>query len=246
MDSTDTKRLRVNKKIDLKRLPRHIAIIMDGNGRWATKRGLPRNMGHKAGFENIKKIVEYIYNLGIKFVTFFTFSTENWKRPKKEIEGIFDLVRNHLNKGDEVQKFVDNKIRIVSMGDITKLPEDLYNKLIEVEDKTKDFDKLTLNLAINYGGRDEILRAVNQAISVGERLESEEDFAKYLYSNGLPDPDFIIRTSGEKRISNFMLYQMAYSEFYFTKTYWPSFGKKELEKAIIDFQGRKRRFGAVE
>ena len=245
MGSLRQNKVKFNRKLDLNRLPKHIAIIMDGNGRWATHRGLPRNMGHKAGFENIKRIVEHIYNLGIHYVTFFTFSTENWKRPKEEINGIFDLVRNYLKSDNEIQRFIDSGVRVTTMGDITKLPGDLLDKLMEVKEKTKDGKELTLNLAINYGGRDEILRAVNQAISVGERIETEEDFARYLYSDGLPDPDFVIRTSGELRLSNFMLYQMAYSELYFTKVYWPSFGKKELEKAIIDFQGRKRRFGAV-
>lgn len=245
MDIDKQHKLKINKKLDINRLPKHVAIIMDGNGRWATKRGLPRRLGHKAGFENIKRIVEHLYKLGIEYVTFFTFSTENWKRPKEEIDGIFGLVRDHLKDEGEVQKFVDNGIRITTMGDVTKLPKDLYDKLLEVEDLTKEQHKLTLNLAINYGGRDEILRAVNQAIAAGERLESEQDFARFLYSYGIPDPDFIIRTSGEMRISNFMLYQMAYSEFYFTKTYWPSFGVKELEKALINFQNRKRRFGAV-
>ena len=245
MNSVGDKQYKFNKKLDLHRLPQHVAIIMDGNGRWATHRGLSRSMGHKAGFENIKKIVEHVYRLGIKFLTFFTFSTENWKRPKEEIDGIFNLVRDHLKDESEVQKFVDNDIRITTMGDITKLPKDLFEKLEEVKEKTKDAKTLTLNLAINYGGRDEILHAVNQAVAVGERLEDEKDFSKYLYSSNLPDPDFVIRTSGEQRISNFMLYQMAYSELYFTKTYWPSFDKKELEKALINFQHRKRRFGDI-
>ena len=245
MDLVNNKKHKISHKLNLNRLPRHIAIIMDGNGRWAKRRGLTRNMGHKAGFENVKKIVEHAYELGIKFLTFFTFSTENWKRPQAEIDGIFDLVRNHFKNEDEVNKLIDNGIRVTTMGDITKLPEDLYKKLLEVKEKTQDGNKLTLNLAINYGGRDEILRAVNQAVKVGECLEKEEDFAKYLYTDSLPDPDFVIRTSGELRLSNFMLYQMAYSELYFTKVFWPSFGKKEFEKALIDFQNRNRRFGAV-
>jgi len=238
------KKLKINRKLDLHRLPLHIAIIMDGNGRWAQKRGLPRNLGHKAGFENIKKIVEHIYKLGIPYVTFFTFSTENWQRPKEEIDGIFNLVRNHLKDDNEVQRFLDNDIRLVTMGDLSKLPDDLKDKIIDVSNKTKNANKLTLNLAINYGGRDEIVRAVNMALKDGKTL-NVDDFSKYLYSNGLPDPDFVIRTSGELRVSNFMLYQMAYSEFYFTKTYWPDFGPKQLEIALIDYQKRKRRFGAI-
>lgn len=239
------KKLKVNRKLDLHKLPQHIAIIMDGNGRWAKRRGLPRSFGHKAGFENIKKIVEHIYKLGIPYVTFFTFSTENWKRPQDEIDGIFNLVRDHLNNEKEVQRFLDNDIKLVTMGNLAKLPSDLHNKIVEVAQKTQNAKKLTLNLAINYGGRDEILKAVNLAINDGKILNSSKEFEKYLYSKDLPDPDFVIRTSGELRISNFMLYQMAYSEFYFTKTYWPDFRPKQLEAALIDYQKRQRRFGAV-
>lgn len=245
MDLSFGKKIKISRKLDLHRLPQHIAIIMDGNGRWAKRRGLPRNMGHKAGFENIKRIVEHLYNLGIKYVTFFTFSTENWKRPQEEIDGIFNLVRNHLQDEKEVQKFLDNDIKLMTMGDISKLPNDLYQKLIETTQKTQNASKMVLNLAINYGGRDEIVRAVNLAIEKGEKVQSSKDFEQFLYSKDLPEPDFVIRTSGELRLSNFMLYQMAYSEFYFTKTYWPDFNEKELQRALIDFQKRKRRFGAV-
>ncbi|MBQ7602659.1 MAG: di-trans,poly-cis-decaprenylcistransferase [Clostridia bacterium] len=239
------KKLKVNRKLDLHKLPQHIAIIMDGNGRWAKRRGLPRSFGHRAGFENIKRIVEHVYKLGIPYITFFTFSTENWKRPQDEIDGIFNLVRDHLNNDKEVQRFLDNDIKLVTMGDLTKLPSDLHHKIVEVAQKTQNAQKLTLNLAINYGGRDEILKAINLAIKDGKVLNSSKEFEKYLYSKDLPDPDFVIRTSGELRISNFMLYQMAYSEFYFTKTYWPDFGPKQLELALIDYQKRQRRFGAV-
>ncbi len=245
MDSSSGKKIKINRKLDLQRLPQHIAIIMDGNGRWAKRRGLPRNMGHRAGFENIKRIVEHLYHLGIKYVTFFTFSTENWKRPKEEIDGIFDLVRNHLKNEKEVQKFLDNDIKLTTMGDISKLPQDLYNKLVETSQKTKNASTMVLNLAINYGGRDEIMRAVNLLVERGTKIESSEQFEQLLYSNNMPDPDFVIRTSGELRLSNFMLYQMAYSELYFTKTYWPDFNEKELQRALIDFQKRRRRFGAV-
>lgn len=242
---TFDKKIKINHKLDLHRLPQHIAIIMDGNGRWAQRRGLPRNFGHKAGFENIKKIVEHIYHLGIPYVTFFTFSTENWKRPKDEIDGIFSLVRNHLNDEKEVNKFLENDIKLTTMGDLNRLPADLKDKIVDVSKKTEKAQKLTLNLAINYGGRDEIVRAVNMAIKDGRIINSQEEFSQYLYSADLPDPDFVIRTSGELRVSNFMLYQMAYSEFYFTKTYWPDFGPKQLQKALVDYQKRKRRFGAV-
>ena len=238
-----TSKIKLNKRLDLGRVPAHIAIIMDGNGRWATKRGLPRNMGHKAGCENLKKIVEFIYELGIKYATFFTFSTENWKRPQEEIDGIFNVVRDYLDEdGDE---FVEKGAKIVVSGDYTKLPQDLVDAINRIIEKTKNCDKFVLNLAINYGGRDEILMGVNKAIQAGKELQNQQDFAKLLYNSDIPNPDFVIRTSGEMRVSNFMLWQMAYSEFYFTKVYWPSFTEKDLQKALIDYQQRKRRFGAV-
>ncbi len=236
-------KLKVLKQLDLTRLPTHIAIIMDGNGRWATKRGLPRNMGHKAGCENLKRIIQHIYDLGIKYATFFTFSTENWKRPKEEIDGIFNIVRQYLD--EDAEQFVSRGARVVVSGDYKKLPKDLVNSISNIIKKTEKCDKFVLNLAINYGGRDEILMGVNEAIKQGKALEKAEDFSKLLYSKDLPDPDFVIRTSGEMRVSNFMLWQMAYSEFYFTPVYWPSFSEKDLQRALIDFQKRKRRFGSL-
>lgn len=236
-------KLKVIKQLDLTRLPTHIAIIMDGNGRWATKRGLPRNMGHKAGCENLKRIIQHIYDLGIKYATFFTFSTENWKRPKEEIDGIFNIVRQYLD--EDADQFVKRGARVVVSGDYKKLPQDLVDSISNIIKKTEKCDKFVLNLAINYGGRDEILMGVNEAIKQGKTLEKAEDFSKLLYSKDLPDPDFVIRTSGEMRVSNFMLWQMAYSEFYFTPTYWPSFSEKDLQRALVDFQKRKRRFGSL-
>lgn len=237
------KNVKISRKLDMNRLPQHIAIILDGNGRWATKRRLPRNIGHKAGCENLKRIIQHIYHLGIKYTSLFLFSTENWKRPKDEVEGIFHIVRQYLN--ESVDDFVEHGVKIVTMGDISQLPSDLYSKLVEVVNATKDCDQFVINLAINYGGRDEILRATNLAISQGELLHSIQDFQKFLYTSQLPDPDFIIRTSGELRISNFMLFQMAYSEWFFTKTLWPDFTEKELQKCLINYQNRKRRFGAL-
>lgn len=233
---------KVYKKLNLSKLPQHIAIIMDGNGRWATKRGLPRNLGHKAGCENIKRITQNIYDLGIKIVTFFAFSTENWKRPKDEIDNIFNLIREYLQTN--TADFISNGTKIMLSGDYSKLPEDLVKSFEKVIADTKDCDKFIINFAVNYGGRDEIIRAVNLAVEQNKKVD-KESFLKLLYTSNLPDPDFIIRTSGEMRVSNFMLYQMAYSEFYFTKTYWPSFTNKELQIALIDFQKRKRRFGSV-
>lgn len=237
------KKIKINKHLDLNRLPQHIAIIMDGNGRWATRRGMPRNYGHKAGCENLKKIVEHIYELGIKCATFFVFSTENWRRPKEEIDGIFDVVRDYIN--EDCEEFVRKGAKIVISGDYKKLPTDIVDAIDNVIDRTKGGEKFTLNLAVNYGARDELLRAFRLAKDDGAELNSPQDLEKYLYTAGLPDLDFVIRTSGEMRLSNFMLWQLGYSELYFTRTFWPSFKPKELQKALIDFQNRKRRFGAV-
>lgn len=237
------KKIKINKHLDLARLPQHIAIIMDGNGRWATRRGLPRNFGHKAGCENLKKIVEHIYDLGIKCATFFVFSTENWSRPKEEIDGIFDVVRDYIQQDGE--EFVRRGAKIVISGDYKKLPSDIVEAFDDLIEKTKDGTEFTLNLAVNYGARDELLRAFNLAKNAGVELNDPADLEQFLYTAGLPELDFVIRTSGELRLSNFMLWQLSYSELYFTKTFWPSFTPKELQKALINFQNRKRRFGAV-
>ena len=223
--------------------PCHIGIILDGNGRWAKKHHSPRLVGHKAGANAVKKMLIAANKIGIKVVSVYAFSTENWKRSKEEVNGIFYIIEKTLD--ENFDRFVRNNYKFLVMGDISKLPNDLYQKLIETTQKTQNASKMVLNLAINYGGRDEIVRAVNLAIEKGEKVQSSKDFEQFLYSKDLPDPDFVIRTSGELRLSNFMLYQMAYSEFYFTKTYWPDFNEKELQRALIDFQKRKRRFGAV-
>jgi len=233
---------KAKQELDLSRLPEHIAIIMDGNGRWAKKRGLPRKFGHKAGCDNIKKRTQDIFDLGIKIVTYFAFSTENWKRPKEEIDEIFNLIRKYVEENTE--DFVSKGIKITFCGKYEELPKDIVESFKKVQDETKDCTKNVLNFAVNYGGRDEIVRAVNKAIKIGKTV-TEESFAKLLDNGNLVDPDFVIRTSGELRISNFMLYEMAYSEFYFCKTFWPSFGKKELVEALINYQGRDRRFGSI-
>ena len=239
MNNTSTK---IYRKLDLSRLPKHLAIIMDGNGRWATKRGLPRNLGHKAGCENIKRITQNIYDLGIEMVTFFAFSTENWKRPKDEIDGIFNLIRDYMDEYKD--EYLEKDVKVMFFGELKDLPQDLTKAMEDIMEKTKNCKKMTVNFAVNYGGRSEILRAVNKAIKGGKELDFN-GFEELLYTRNLPDPDFVIRTSGEMRISNFMLYQMAYSELYFTKTYWPSFNNKDLQYALIDFQKRKRRFGNI-
>lgn len=224
-------------------IPNHIAIIMDGNGRWALKRGKNRLFGHRAGVESIKKTIMACLDLNIKIMSIFAFSTENWKRPKEEVDGIFSLV-DKLTQSD-IDLFVKNGITVRTMGDLTKLPEGLQNSINSLKEQTKNNTKLILNIALNYGGRAEIVRAVNNIIKTNKTDINEDDIKNNLYTFDLPDPDLIIRTSGENRISNFMLFQCAYSEFYFPKIHWPDFNKKQLKKAIKIYQKRNRRFGGL-
>ena len=230
-------------KLDSKKFPNHIAFIIDGNGRWAKQRGLPRSMGHKAGIVTCKEIINECFNLGINFVSIYGFSTENWNRPKDEVDTIFELLREFLSKN--LDDYVSKGIKVYVSGDISKFKEDLQEKILNIVDQTKNNDKLKVNICLNYGGRAEIVRAVNNIIKSGEKSIDEDSFKKYLYTSELTDPDLIVRTSGEYRISNFMLYQLAYSEFYFPKVLWPDFNKKELLLAINNFQSRKRRFGSI-
>ncbi len=232
------------KKIKLSdNLPKHIGIIMDGNGRWATKRGLPRNLGHKEGVNAVDRTIDALIKFNIKVVTFFAFSTENWKRSKQEIDGIFDLLRNYfINQKEE---FLLKGVKLMSIGDVDKFPKDLVDELRNLQEKTKNNDKLIVNLAINYGGKDDIVRAVNNLIAEGKTEITKEDISSHLYTADLPDPDFVIRTSGEERISNFMIYQMAYSELYFPKVLWPDFGEKDLLKALEIYSKRERRYGGI-
>ena len=229
--------------IDMANLPTHIAFIMDGNGRWATKRGLPRTAGHKAGIDALRHVLDHSVKLGIKIISLYAFSTENWKRPKEEVEEIFKLLREYLN--EDTKKLIEQGIKVVTMGDLSKLPEDIRQAFEKVILETSTCTKNIFNIGINYGGRPEIIRAINSIISAGIKNIDEQTFKKFLYTADLPDPDFIIRTSGEMRLSNFMPYQSAYSEFYFPKTFWPDFKEKELEKAIVEYQNRHRRFGAI-
>lgn len=230
------------KDIDKNKLPSHIAFIMDGNGRWAKRRLLPRNYGHSAGVLTVERIVKYSLETGIKILTFFAFSTENWKRPKEEIDGLFQILRDYLKKKPD--DYLEKGIRFNILGDIEKLPDDLKDICLDMVKKTKNEKKMILNIALNYGSRGEILRAVK--LLSEKKLEiTEQNFASNLYTSGQPDPDLIIRTSGEMRLSNFLLYQSAYSEFYFCKSFWPSFSVNMYKKAIKYFQGRNRRFGAV-
>lgn len=226
-----------------KKLPTHIAIIMDGNGRWATKRGMPRNYGHREGVNAIERTIEACLKYKIKYCTFFAFSTENWKRSKEEIDGIFDLLREYISKNDNI--FIQKKVKLKHIGVIEPFPDDLKSALVDIENKTENFNDLTITFALNYGGRDEIVRAVNILLKNGQKIIDEKEFLAMLDTKDMPEPDFVIRTSGEQRVSNFMLYQMAYSEFYFPKICWPSFNEKYFVKALQVFEKRKRRYGGV-
>jgi undecaprenyl diphosphate synthase len=224
-------------------VPAHVAIIMDGNGRWATGRGLSRSEGHRAGTRAAKAIVTRCRELGVRHLTLYTFSRENWSRPKDEVALLFDLLVDYMR--GELQNLLDQDIRLKVLGEMDGLPFIARQALSHVINKTAHCATMTLNLALNYSGRDEILRAA-RALSAkgitGEAL-TEEAFAAELYTAGQPDPDLIIRTSGELRLSNYLLFQAAYAEFYFTDTYWPDFDAAELERALADYQNRQRRFG---
>jgi len=230
-------------------IPKHIAIIMDGNGRWAKEKGLPRTAGHRAGIDRIKEIVKSASDLGIKVLTFFAFSTENWARPRREIIMLMRALNNFLNR--EIKELNKNNIRFRVIGRDEPLPKYLLGKIKEAEDKTKDNTGLVVILALNYGARQEIIDAVKkftQAVIKGEAdLEGldAKTFSNYFYTAGLPDPDLLIRTSGEMRISNFLLWQLSYAELYFPKKYWPDFKGQDLEKAIEIYQKRERRFGKI-
>jgi undecaprenyl diphosphate synthase len=231
----------LKKLIDPSNLPRHVAIIMDGNGRWAQKRNKSRLEGHKAGAKSVKEIVETAKELGIKFLTLYSFSKENWGRPKKEVNALMKLLYNYL--GSQVKNLMKHNIKLNAIGDLDDLPLYVRKRLREVMEKTRNNDGMVLTLALSYSGRNEILRAVNKVLKEGKKEITEEEFRKYLDTAGIPDPDLLIRTGGEMRISNFLLYQIAYTEFYITRTFWPDFRKREFYKAIIDYQKRERRFG---
>ncbi len=233
----------------MKDVPNHLAIIMDGNGRWAKKRFLPRSAGHKAGVETIRKIVKECKKLGIKHLTLYAFSTENWKRPQKEVETLMTLLVTYLKK--EVKELHENNVKITTIGDISKFPNVCIKELNNAYELTKNNTGINLNLALNYGSRNDIKNAI-KCIIEDIRLENidienidESLISNYLSTKNLPDPDLIIRTSGEQRLSNFLLWEGAYTEFYFTDVNWPEFDEKELKKAIDTYQNRERRFGGV-
>lgn len=229
-------------QVDMSRLPRHIAIIMDGNGRWAKKRGLPRTAGHKVGAETFRTIATYCQELGIQYLTIYAFSTENWKRPKDEVDTLMNLLEQYLQEAIDTME--RDHIRLKVLGDAAALSPKLQRMIAETNDISTHYQGFQANICLNYGGRAEILRAAQLCAAAGEDW-TEENFSKYLWSAGIPDPELIIRPSGELRLSNFLLWQCAYSEFYFCDTLWPDFTRADLDKAIIDYQKRDRRFGGV-
>lgn len=235
--------------IDKNKVPQHIAIIMDGNGRWAKSRMMPRTYGHKAGVETIRKVVKEAKRLGVKYLTLYAFSTENWKRPKDEVSALMKLLVTYLRR--ELTELDKNDVKINTIGDISKLPEVCVAELNKSKEETKDNKSLVLTLALNYGGRADILDAVK--LTCKDLLEGkleidnidEDVFAAYLDTKDIVDPDLVVRTSGEQRLSNFLLWEIAYSEFYYTDIHWPDFDEEELQKAIYSYQNRDRRFGGV-
>ncbi len=235
------------ERLDKDKLPRHIAIIMDGNGRWAKKRILNRVSGHKKGIEAVREAVKTCRELGIKVLTLYAFSMENWNRPKGEVTALMSLLKRYLF--EELDEMLENNIRLNAIGDLENLPNKVYKVLTDTIEKTKPCKGMILNLALSYGGRNDIIHAVRKIISDCEAKKikpeniTEELFPNYLFTAGIPDPDLLIRTSGEHRISNFLLWQMAYTEIYITDTLWPDFKKEDLIEAILDFQSRERRFG---
>ena len=224
-------------------IPRHIAIIMDGNGRWAKKRLLPRSVGHKNGMERMIGLMEHAFDLGVSYITVYALSTENLKRPKEELDGLFGLIRNHFQ--EYMRRIIARGVRLRVLGDLSLMPEDVQEILRQSEAESAHFEGKGVNLALAYGARDEMVKAVNKAIALGEKV-TEESFAKLLYTAEVPDPDLIIRTGKEVRLSNFLLYQAAYAELYFSDKMFPEFSDKDLEKAIVEFSRRTRRFGKTD
>ena len=232
-----------NVDIDLNNLPRHIGFIMDGNGRWAKKRGLPRSAGHKAGAESLKKIITEANNLGVKYATVYAFSTENWKRPKEEVDYLMSLLMDYLVNAEKT--LAGENVVIRAIGSRKELSEEMQRQIIKTEEFTKNNTGIVMNIALNYGGRDEIVNAVKQIAKEGIKDIDEKTIEDRLYTAGQPDVDLLIRTSGEQRLSNFMLWQVSYAEMWFTNKLWPDFKPKDLRQAILDYQGRGRRFGGL-
>jgi undecaprenyl diphosphate synthase len=240
--------LELARRLDPARIPRHIAVIMDGNGRWAQKRYLPRAAGHRAGVEAVRSTIEGCRRLGVDALTLYAFSVENWKRPKDEVNTLWGLLRRYLRL--ELDSLISNGVQLRVIGRVDELPQEVQDELGDAIARTSNNRGLILNVALNYGGRSEIVDAVNAAIAQAKASGSdkpldEDAFEKYLYTAGLPDPDLLIRTSGEVRISNFLLWQIAYTEIWVTPKFWPDFREVDLLEAILDYQGRERRFGGL-
>ena len=231
------------------KIPQHVAIILDGNGRWAKSKGMPRNYGHAQGSKNVERICEEAWRMGIKYLTVYAFSTENWNRPKDEVDALMKLLRNYMKTCLKTAKKNDMKIRVI--GELQRLDEDIRSRIAELEEATKENGGLNFQIAINYGSRDEIVRAVRKLAAdcakgkVNAEDIDEQVFEGYLDTHDIPDPDLMIRTSGELRLSNYLLWQLAYTEFYFTDVLWPDFSKEELIKAIEHYNARDRRYGGV-
>ena len=231
------------------KVPQHIAIILDGNGRWAKMKGMPRNYGHAQGSKNVERICEEAWRMGIKYLTVYAFSTENWSRPDSEVAALMKLLRNYMKTC--LRTAEKNRMKVRVIGDLDKLDDDIRSRIFELEEASKNNDGLNFQIALNYGSRDEMIRAMRKMASdcvegqfTAEDI-SEERFEMYLDTHGIPDPDLLIRTSGEQRLSNFLLWQLAYTEFYFADVHWPDFTKEELEKAIEQYNNRERRYGKI-
>jgi undecaprenyl diphosphate synthase len=232
----------MNTELDMKRIPQHIAIIMDGNGRWANERGKERSFGHQAGVEAVHKVTAECVRLGVKYLTLYTFSTENWNRPVEEVSALMGLILTSL----EEEIFMKNNVRFRMIGDMNRLPANVQEKIKELEEHTAKNDSMTAVIALSYSSRWEITKAVRNIVADAPKEITEETMSQYLETRFMPDPELLIRTGGEKRISNYLLWQIAYSELYFCDTYWPDFDEEALHKAIADYQGRQRRFGKTE
>lgn len=241
--------LKGHKSIDFSKIPRHVAIILDGNGRWAEKRGLPRSAGHREGAKAVKRTIELAYDLGIRYLTFFAFSSENWSRPKEEVDELMKLYLDYLKSAENETN--DKNVRVKIIGSRKGLSKELVDQIDKIEKNTLDKDKMTLLIALNYGGRQDILQAVRRIVDDVEKgvLDkdsiTEKDIQNRLYTEDIPDPDLLIRTSGEMRISNFLIWQCSYTEFYFSEVLWPDFREKHFKDALIDYQRRNRRFGSL-
>ncbi|MGB9613145.1 MAG: isoprenyl transferase [Candidatus Margulisiibacteriota bacterium] len=232
--------------MDYQNIPQHIAIIMDGNGRWASQRGLPRVAGHREGAESLREVLKTCAQLGVKYLTVYAFSTENWQRPQEEVDFLMNLLSQTIDR--EINELIKEEVRVQFLGRLEKLPGSLQQKMKEAMAKTKENDRITLNVMVNYGSRAEIADAVKKMVrdQLKEEEISEQRISDYLYTKGIPDPDLLIRTANEMRISNFLLWQIAYTELYVTPTLWPDFRREQLLEAIANYQGRIRKFGKTE